>query len=59
MQSEALRVMSINCGNASRKMHRLLALLLQSDPDVVCLQEVGFMEPSALGGLFHLALALR
>ena len=38
---EPLRILSINCGGLTSKLHLLLALLHSSDPDVVCLQEVG------------------
>lgn len=38
---DPLRILSINCGGLGAKLHLLLAILDATDPDVVCLQEVG------------------
>jgi endonuclease/exonuclease/phosphatase family metal-dependent hydrolase len=46
-----LRLLSINCGGAASKLPRLVALLLHSDPDVVCLQEAGGLDADQLRGL--------
>jgi endonuclease/exonuclease/phosphatase family metal-dependent hydrolase len=47
----SLRLLSINCGGAGSKLDRLIALLLYSEPDIVCLQEVGTLPAGSLAGL--------
>ena len=48
---EPLRVLSVNCGGASSKLPRLVALLLFADADVVCLQEAAGFPPDCFCGL--------
>lgn len=49
-----LRLITANCGGAAEKLPRLVALLMYTDPDVVCLQEAGGLRRDQLDGLpFH------
>ena len=49
--SHPLRILTINCGGIGNKFPRLLAVLLHSDPDVLCLQEAGSLPPESLAHL--------
>lgn len=37
----SLRIITVNCGGLAGKLPQLLHLLLLTDPDILCLQEVG------------------
>lgn len=41
----------MNCGGLAHKLPRLVALLIHSDPDIACLQEIGSLRPDDLSGL--------
>ena len=44
------RIISVNCEGLRSKLPRIVALLLQCDPDVVSLQEVGSLPRDAFNG---------
>ena len=50
---EPLRLLSLNCGGASDKLPRLIALMVHTDPDIVCLQEAAGFTPAHFHGLAY------
>jgi endonuclease/exonuclease/phosphatase family metal-dependent hydrolase len=46
-----IRLLSVNCGGLADKLPRLVALLLHTDADIVCLQEAATLNATALAGL--------